>query len=52
LLDLIGPIATFLVQKVLKSNPRITAPELVNALASEIPDSQKAAAFYRRLLKE
>lgn len=52
LLDLIGPIATFLIQKALKSHPQITAPELVNILASEIPDSKKAVAFCQRLLKQ
>jgi serine/threonine-protein kinase len=51
LIDLIGPIAPFLIQKVLKSGSQISELELVNILANEIPDPQKAADFCRRLLK-
>jgi serine/threonine-protein kinase len=51
LVDLIGPIANFLIQKVLKSHPQISAGELVNLLAGEIPDPKKANDFCRRLLK-
>ncbi|MEW5857137.1 MAG: serine/threonine-protein kinase [Cyanobacteriota bacterium] len=49
LADLIGPIATFLVQKILKASPQISPIELVNALAAEIPDIQKATEFQQRL---
>lgn len=51
LLDSIGPIAPILIQKVLKSGTQISELELVNRLANEIPDPQKAADFCRRLLK-
>jgi len=49
LADLIGPLATFLVQKTLKSYPQISSVELVKALAAEIPDPQKASEFQQRL---
>lgn len=51
LIDLIGPIAPILIQKVLRSGSHISELELVNILANEIPDPQKAADFCRRLLK-
>jgi serine/threonine-protein kinase len=51
LADLIGPIANFLVQKVLQSHSQVPPAEFVNILAEEIPDPQKAAAFRQRLLK-
>lgn len=51
LIDLIGPIAPILIQKVLRSGSQISELELVNMLANEIPDPQKAADFCRRLLK-
>jgi eukaryotic-like serine/threonine-protein kinase len=51
LIDLIGPIAPILLQKVLRSGSQISELELVNMLANEIPDPQKAADFCRRLLK-
>jgi serine/threonine-protein kinase len=51
LIDSIGPIAPILIQKVLKSSRQISELELVNLLANEIPDPQKAADFCRRLLK-
>lgn len=49
LADLIGPVATFLVQKTLKSSPQISNVELVKALAAEISDPQKASEFQQRL---
>lgn len=49
LADLIGPLATFLVQKTLKSSPQISNVELVKALAAEISDPQKASEFQQRL---
>jgi serine/threonine-protein kinase len=50
LADLIGPIATFLVQKVLKSHPQISSVEFVEALVTEIPDPRRAFEFRQRLL--
>jgi serine/threonine protein kinase len=49
LADLIGPIAKFLIQKALKSNPQISRTELVKNLATAIPDPQKASQFHQRL---
>jgi serine/threonine protein kinase len=49
LINLIGPIGTFLVQKTIKSSPQITPPELVNVLSAQIPDPQKAQQFQQRL---
>jgi len=51
LVDLIGPIATFLIQNALKSNPQISPVEFMKILAGEISDPQKAEKFYRRLLE-
>jgi len=51
LVDLIGPIATFLIQNALKSNPQISPAEFMKILAGEISDPQKAEKFYRRLLE-
>lgn len=50
LADLIGPIASFLVQQILASSPQISPIELVETLATEIPDLQKANEFKQRLL--
>lgn len=50
LADLIGPLATFLVQKTLKSSPQISNVELVKALAAEISDPRKASEFQQRLV--
>lgn len=49
LANFIGPIATFLVQKTLKSHPQISPTELAEILAVEIPDSQKAIEFRQQL---
>lgn len=51
LADLIGPIAGFLVQKVMKSHSQASTAEFVQILAAEIPDPQKAVAFRQRFLK-
>lgn len=48
LADLVGPIASFLIQKALKSHPH-SLTELVNKLASNIPDPLKALEFQQRL---
>ncbi len=50
LADLIGPIATFLVQKALRAYSQISPEELVKTLAAEIPDPHKAFKFQQRLL--
>lgn len=50
LANCIGPIANFLVQKALKSYPQISTAELVEVLAAEIPEPQKATEFRQRLL--
>lgn len=49
LTDLVGPVASFLIEKILKSSPQISRSELLKALAAEIPDSQKAGEFQQRL---
>jgi uncharacterized caspase-like protein len=46
----IGPIATFLLQNTIKSQPQISRVELVETLSEAIPDPLQAAAFRRRLL--
>ncbi len=51
LANYIGPIATFLVQKTLKSHPQISQAELVEVLAAEIPVQQKAVEFRQQLLR-
>lgn len=48
----IGPIASFLVEKALNSHPQISSTELVEILAAEISDSQKAVEFRKRLFLE
>ncbi|BAY11223.1 serine/threonine-protein kinase [Calothrix sp. NIES-2098] len=50
LVNLIGPIGKFLVQKAVRSFPQISHPELVKLLSSQIPDRQKALQFEQRLL--
>jgi serine/threonine protein kinase len=51
LLNLIGPIATLLVQKAIKSVSAATShAEFIQILAAEIPDAQKALQFQKRLL--
>ncbi|MDZ8223485.1 serine/threonine-protein kinase [Nostoc sp. ChiVER01] len=50
LADLIGPIASFLVQKAVRSSGQSSRAEFVNVLASQIPEPQKALQFQQRLL--
>jgi uncharacterized caspase-like protein len=45
----VGPIAGFMVQKVLKSHPQISLAELVNTLAEKIPNPQQALEFKQRM---
>jgi len=49
LANVIGPIATFILQRALTSHPH-SAAELVSILAAEIPDPQKAHEFNQRLV--
>jgi signal transduction histidine kinase len=46
----IGPVAAILVQKALKSRDRISATELVDILAAEIPSTEWADDFRQRTL--
>jgi eukaryotic-like serine/threonine-protein kinase len=51
LVDLIGPMGVFLVQKAIKSaDVSISRTEFVKILAASIPDPQKASQFQQRLL--
>ncbi|WP_317112640.1 hypothetical protein [Chroococcidiopsis sp. SAG 2025] len=49
LAGIIGPIASFIVQKTLASHPQISLPEFVETLAAIIPDLQQASTFRQRL---
>ncbi|MBD2101790.1 serine/threonine protein kinase [Leptolyngbya sp. FACHB-261] len=49
LAEFIGPIATFLVQKAIKANPKTSPVELVNILAANLDSVEKAAELRRRL---
>jgi serine/threonine-protein kinase len=46
----IGPMATFICQRILKQNPGILPTQLVETLANQIPNPQQASEFRRRLL--
>lgn len=48
----IGPIANYIVQKILQSHPQISLQEFVMQLAAEISDPQKALKFQQRMLKQ
>jgi len=50
LAELIGPIASFLVQKAVNSSQGISRSELVDILATKIPEPQIALKFKMRLL--
>ncbi|MDJ0619720.1 MAG: CHAT domain-containing protein [Calothrix sp. MO_192.B10] len=50
LADVMGPIATFLVKKILASSPQISRIELIEILSDEIPDPQKAVEFRQRFI--
>jgi serine/threonine protein kinase len=47
--NIVGPVATFLVQKALESNPEISPVQLVQVLAEEIPERENAHHFQQRL---
>ncbi len=50
LANYIGPIASYIVEDILSSNPQITQQKLVELLSTEIPDSQQAKQFKLALL--
>lgn len=52
LAEIIGPIATFIVKKVVKSSERISRAEFIKMLAAEIPEPVKAKQFQQHLLSE
>lgn len=45
----IGPMANFIIEDILATNPRTTPHQFVELLAREIPDSQMAIEFTRRM---
>jgi two-component sensor histidine kinase len=47
---LIGPVAHFLMQEALMTSPDLSLEELVDRLAANIPNAQKAIQFKRRVL--
>jgi uncharacterized caspase-like protein len=51
LIHLIGPIANFVIEEILQSNPQISAAEFVDKLAQNVPDSGMAEEFRQRILK-
>ncbi len=52
LIYLIGPIANFVIEEILQSNPQISATEFVNKLAKNVPDSGIAEEFKQRLMEK
>ncbi|AFY47913.1 protein kinase family protein [Nostoc sp. PCC 7524] len=51
LVNIIGPMGVFLVQKAIKStNGQISRPEFVKTLAADIPEPQKALQFQQKFL--
>ncbi len=52
LTDLVGPVASFLVQEAMRSAPQASSVELLKAIVKEIPESHAASRFERRLLKK
>ncbi len=47
---IVGPIANFMVQQVLKSNPQISRSEFIKKLAATISDPKQAYEFEQRLM--
>ena len=47
---LVGPIASFIIEQVLKSQPQISLPEFVKKLATKIREPQQALEFEQRML--
>ncbi len=46
----VGPIASFMIQQVLKSQPQISKPEFVKKLATKIRGQKQALEFEQRIL--
>lgn len=46
----IGPMAKYILEEILFNYPDVTAKELIEAVASEIPNPQQATKFRQRLL--
>ena len=46
----IGPIANFIIQQLLQSQPQISLGEFVTKLAEKIPEAKQALEFERRIL--
>ena len=51
LIYLIGPIANFIIEEILESNPQISTTELINRLANKVPDPGMAEEFKKRVLE-
>ena len=47
---LIGPIANFIIEEILESNPQISTTEFINRLANKVPDPGMAEEFKKRVL--
>ena len=52
LVYLIGPIANFIIEELLESNPQISITEFVDKLAQNVPDPGIAAEFKQRILEK
>ncbi|MDJ0845005.1 protein kinase domain-containing protein [Crocosphaera sp.] len=50
LAELIGPMASLICERTVKKNPNISPTDFVKALATKIPDPQKAEDFQDKLL--
>jgi len=48
---LIGPIANFIIEEILESNPQISTTEFINRLANKVPDPGMAEEFKKRVLE-
>ncbi|MCJ8278651.1 MAG: hypothetical protein MJK14_01545 [Rivularia sp. ALOHA_DT_140] len=51
LIYLIGPIANFIIEEILQSNPQISVSEFIDRLSQKVPDSGMAEKFKQRILK-
>ena len=49
---IVGPIANFIIEEILQSQPQISSSELVSKLAKIIPDPKKAVEFERYILNK
>jgi uncharacterized caspase-like protein len=52
LANFVGPIASFMINQVLQSQPQISLPEFVNKLSAKIRTPQQAKEFEQRLLEK